>query len=129
MNITITYTNPDDEEVEETLPAHHVVCEECEGTGFHLRGSLHGAAFSMNDFHQCFEEPEDQEEYFRHGGRYDQVCSQCKGKNVVLVVDEDACVSDKDKRVLQEYNDYMDTMAAIDADDRATQRSEQRFGA
>lgn len=123
MNITITYTNPDDEEVEETLPAHNVVCDRCNGNGTHLRGGLEGAAYTMEQFHEAFDE-EDRAEYARYGGKYDETCRTCKGKNVVMVVDEDACVSDKDKRVLQEYNDYMDTVAAIDADDRAIMRAE-----
>lgn len=65
------------------LPAKRIVCPGCDGAGTELRGGLKGAVISDENL----ADPDFRESYF--GGDYDVACSECDGKNVVLVVDED----------------------------------------
>lgn len=112
------------------LPAKMEVCSECDGTGYVLDGGLRGEAFTMSEFHECFEEPEDREEYFRPGGRYDTQCDVCKGKNVVKVVDE-AAFNEEQKKQYEAFcaweEEYGDSEPGNWRDDPEAQ-AERRFG-
>jgi predicted methyltransferase len=123
MEMTFTYYD-DGEEVEASLPAKNEVCSFCEGTGFHLTRSIGEHAYSMEEFYEAFDEPEDREEYFRRGGRYDVECETCHGKNVVLCVDEKACRSDEEKALLKKYYQKLEDIA----DDNAEREAERRMG-
>lgn len=63
------------------LPAKRVVCPRCDGSGVHDHPSFSNGVSGLDD-------PDFAKEYFR--GTYDVRCEECDGKNIVLVVDEDA---------------------------------------
>lgn len=90
-------------EVSITLPAKYVVCDECDGTGFVLAGGLRGMDFTESEFYECFEEPEDREEYFRPGGKYDTVCDVCHGQHVVKVVADEENLNEEQKKHLEDF--------------------------
>lgn len=106
------------------LPAVYAVCSECEGHGTHLTPSIRDHGYSMEEFHESFDE-EEREHYFRRGGMYDVTCSVCKGKRVELVVDEAILeTSVRGRRLLRMWHDHLDKKAA----DRAEQEWERRMG-
>lgn len=76
-------------------------------------------AYSQEEFNESFDEDE-RSEYFTRGGMYDITCLDCKGKNVVLVIDEDACVSEEQKAILVAYLAYEGRKAQDEAEDRRT---------
>ena len=129
--IDITYVNDDDEEFCLTLPACREVCPECDGTGTVLCEGMRGACYSVEEFQESFDE-EEAEEYFRRGddprgpGRYDVVCTECHGRNVILVVDEDHIPANLSAEY-QEYLKYEEKRAQWDAEDRATYRMESGY--
>jgi hypothetical protein len=124
--IDCTYENEEGEEVVFTLPAKMEVCGECGGHGYVLREGMRGHAYSMEEFLEAFDE-EDQEEYFRRGGKYDQVCPCYHGKNVVPVVNESALTPDQ-KLQYQEYQEHQSEMDRIDSEMRAYERMERLMG-
>lgn len=85
-----------DEDLVVTFPARMEVCHRCEGTGYHLRPGIEGHAYSMEEFNDIYHEEEDRQEYFKRGGIYDVVCEDCKGNNVVKVLDS-AAITDPEK--------------------------------
>lgn len=90
---------------------------------------LRGHAFSMEEFYETFEDEEDRAEYGRPGGRYDVQCPTCQGRNVVDVVDEEACERDpKLKALLKQHQKQEEERAHWAAIDRATERSERLAG-
>jgi hypothetical protein len=128
--ITVKWENGEGEEVELTFPAKMEVCNECGGEGYVLRGGLRGEAFTQSEFYEAFEDPEDREEYFKPGGRYDEVCDTCHGNNVVPVVDEEQ-VSRSSKhmqRLYEEYCQWSERRAELEADFAAEREAERRMG-
>ena len=122
--MTITYTCPDTEdEVAVQLPSKNEVCPRCEGHGTHLTPSIGEHAYSMEEFHEAFDDDESRGEYFRRGGIYDVTCEKCHGRNVIAVVDEDACTAEQ-KEHLRLYEEEQEQRAQWDAEDRATMRME-----
>ncbi len=121
--IDITIYNDDGEETIETLPAKMEVCSECEGEGFVLRGGLRGYAFSAEEFNETFDDDEDRGAYFTRGGKYDEVCPCCKGKNVVPVVDEKE-LSAAQKEIFETFQEQESDRAAMREADRRTMMME-----
>jgi hypothetical protein len=119
----VTYENSAGEEVTVTLPTKKCVCHDCNGEGFTLRGGMRGHAYTAEEFYESFDE-EDREEYFRPGGKYDEVCNTCKGKNVVDEIDEDACKTPELKEALEAYDDQQEQEAAY----RREEEAERRMG-
>jgi hypothetical protein len=93
QTITIKLSNNNGDEIEYELPAKNVVCDRCEGHGTHLNPSIGNHAYSSEEFYESFPDEEDREQYFARGGIYDVRCESCKGNNVVLIVDAEACES------------------------------------
>lgn len=88
--LDFTYTDENDEEVTDALPARYEVCPDCAGEGRTLTTSLRGA-FTQEEFAACFDDEESQREYFKGGqGIYGVVCETCTGRTTVLVVDLEA---------------------------------------
>jgi len=58
-------------------------CSRCNGKGY---TSAHLGSFTMEEFYECFDTPEDRDEYL-HGG-YDKPCERCHGTG--KVTEEDA---------------------------------------
>lgn len=107
------------------FPCKKEVCPTCEGEGFVLRGGLRGAVFSAEEFYEVFEDEEDRAEYFRPGGRYDEPCDTCQGRNVVSVVDEEACARDPElTRWLGMYRRQQEEEAQF----RREEEAERRMG-
>lgn len=102
----VSYTNEDGEYITVFLPHHYVVCSECEGNGTHLNSSMKSHAYSMEEFNQEFDD-EQSRQYFKHGGIYDVVCDTCKGKRVIEVLDDEACVGVYHEHY-EEYVKYCD---------------------
>jgi hypothetical protein len=94
------------------LPAKRIVCWACEGAGTELRGGLKGAVISDENL----ADPDFRASYF--GGDYDVPCSECKGRNVVDVVDEDALT----KKMAERYWRAVEDKDASDRERAAEQR-------
>lgn len=124
MKTTIKYYNDENEEVEFVFPAKHEVCPKCEGHGTHLTPSIGEHAYSAEEFYESFPEEEDRQEYFQRGGIYDVTCHQCKGKNVITVIDEEACTTVEQKEHLKQYYNYLEEEARW----RREEEDERRFG-
>lgn len=122
MSMKVTYENDDGEEVELELPSKMEVCNDCEGHGTVLTEGMRGYAYSMEEFHESFDE-EEREQYFTRGGMYDVTCPTCHGANVMPVVDE-ALIPEKDKAGYAEWQKSEEQKAHWDAEDRATRRME-----
>src|SRR5512135_2381951 len=116
--IRLTWTNEDGDEVSHVFPSTNEVCYRCEGYGTHLTPSIGNHAYSMEEFHESFDEEEAQE-YFRRGGRYDVQCEECHGNKVLQVVDESK-LSEEQKKLFAEYEEHEEEMARMDAEDRQT---------
>jgi len=120
MNINITYFDQEGNEIAASLPGKNEVCSKCEGHGTHLNPSIGEHAYSAEEFYDSFPEEEDREQYFQRGGIYDVPCEKCHGKNVILVVDEDACTTSAQKAHLEAYNKYQDQVAQDREEDART---------
>ncbi len=79
------------------LPTKKEVCPQCDGEGKMVNRSIDGQGLSMDD-------PNLDEDFWEGywGGRYDVVCDECRGNNVVDVVDE----SRLDPDMLREWQDW-----------------------
>jgi hypothetical protein len=109
------------DEVVALLPHKHEVCSKCDGHGTHLTPSIGNHAYSQEEFDEAFEPgSEEREAYFSRGGMYDVPCEVCGGKNVVLVVDGDACTTPEQKEHLAAYLKYQRQVAQDRADDART---------
>lgn len=105
------------------LPARKVVCPRCEGEGTVLRPGIAGHAYTLEEFHEEFDE-EERGEYFRRGGRYDVHCPECNGLRVVDEVDESK-LSAADKAF---YEEWLEEQDARDEYERVC-AAERRMGA
>jgi hypothetical protein len=125
--IELKWENDEGDEVTHSFPAIMGVCPECEGHGFTLREGLRGEAYTSEEFYEAFEEPEDREEYFRYGGKYDQQCPLCHGNNVIPVVNE-GHLSAEQKKLYAEYEKCEEDNARYEAESRAERDAERRMG-
>lgn len=67
---------------EENLPMHNVLCWRCDGNGVH--DCFEGGFSSSDEFAQ---DPDFHEDYM--SGAYDTACSECGGRRVLRVPDEE----------------------------------------
>ena len=109
-------------QVEHDLPARMFVCDRCEGHGTILNPSIGEHAYTAEEFDLEFSEDE-KTEYFKRGGIYDVICPECKGKNVVLGIDDDALNHDQKKTVVK-YRRAERQAAQERADELRTMRGE-----
>jgi len=105
----------DETETDVELPWKWEVCPTCGGRGKHVNPSIDAGGLTGSDF---AEDPEFFEEYM--GGRYDQTCSQCKGRTTVPVVDWDRLTPEQEEA----YNRQLDA----DAEYHAERAAEIRMG-
>ena len=98
----------------ETLPAKRVICPRCDGSGVHDPEG-YGDGLDARDF-----EGDEQflEDYL--SGAHDVQCSECKGANVVIVVNLDECTA--------KQRDYYHECKAAEAQDWAEREGERRAG-
>lgn len=101
------------------LPTKKEVCPRCDGEGTHVNPAVDG--FTANDLDERYGPDADEflEGYFR--GDYDVRCEECRGENVVDVVNEEGL----DPEILQDWEAYL----ASYYEDLAIQASERRMGA
>lgn len=126
--LTITLDDGVGEETTHELPARYEVCPRCEGHGTHLTPSMGNHAYSQEEFSETFSEPEDREEYFRRGGRYDVTCEECQGRRVVLVVDEESCEHSPNlKPIFEAWRKQEDDRATFEREWRREQEMEARM--
>lgn len=121
--ITVTIYTDDGFEKQVEFPAKNEVCPECEGEGYVLRGGMRGYAYTAEEFEEAFHDEEDRQAYFTRGGKYDEVCSCCKGKNVVAVPDPDQ-MNSAQKEQFQQWEKQEEDAARSRAEDAATMRME-----
>ncbi len=113
------------ESIMETLPAKFIVCPMCEGHGTVLNPSMRNHCYSFDEFNETFHDDEDRAAYFQRGSKYDVQCPNCKGKNVVLVVDEDACASNEyQQNMLKAHAAWQDELWQSNIEDTKTMRGE-----
>ena len=124
LQFTFTYTDDDGNEIEGKLPGKYEVCARCEGHGTHLTPSIGEHAYTREEFEESFFEEEDRAEYFRHGGRYDVTCEECRGARVMIVIDEEACRSNEEKALLSAF----DLAKQLDQEYEADCAAERRAG-
>lgn len=122
FTMPITIVLSDEEEHE--LPSTKEVCPDCEGEGFVLNESMRHHAYTSEEFEEEFDE-EGRAQYFRRGGIYDVQCPTCQGKNVVDVVDEEACQGRAELRALLARWRQQERERA---QDRAEERRERLMG-
>lgn len=112
MSLKVWVITKKGNQFEVLLPAKRIVCPACDGAGTELRGGLKGVVISDENL----ADDDFREAYF--GGRYDVACSECKGLNVVEVVDEDRLT----KKMAERYWRAVDEDAASDREYEAEQR-------
>jgi hypothetical protein len=83
--ITVTYTDAEDNEIEEslTVPARWCICGRCEGQGKHSNPSIDGNGITESEMEEAG--ADFREDYF--AGRYDVGCEECAGSGKILEVD------------------------------------------
>jgi len=123
MAITIQLFDSEGCEEQISLPSKKEVCPECGGEGYTLREGMRGIAYTPEEFNEAFFEEEDRQEYFTRGGKYDQVCSYCKGKNVVDVPDPEQ-MTEEQKVQFEQWEKDQAELARSRAEDRHTMRME-----
>lgn len=119
--IEVTLYNDDGDEEEVSFPAKMEVCDRCGGYGTHLNPSIGEHAYSAEEFCEEFDE-EEQREYFKRGGMFDVICEECGGKNVVKVIDREACKKGDLAEKLALYDDDCEDRAAF-AREQAAERA------
>ncbi len=122
--ITVSFCDSEGDDQTAELPAKHEVCHKCEGHGTHLTESIGNHAYSAEEFYEAFDDEEDRADYFRRGGKYDVKCSVCQGKNVVLVVDVEACRTEEQKATLKAHIASEREAASYERECRAERRME-----
>lgn len=111
----ITFTHyPDDGEAEEIrIPAHNVVCPQCNGTG---RSSAYLGAFTQSDMDE--QGPEFVEDYMR--GNFDRICETCQGNKVIAEADEDRANPEDWKK----YQQFLDDKYSYESERRMEMEAE-----
>ncbi len=121
--IKVTICDNEGIETEHEFPSKKEVCPECGGEGFVLCEGMRGYAYSAEEFNEAFHDDEDRAEYFRRGGKYDQRCPCCQGKNVIDVPDE-SNMSAEQKVLFAQWEKYEAEAQRMLEDDRRTMRME-----
>ena len=119
IRIRIWNDDPDENEPSETseieFPAYNVVCWKCKGKGKHVNPAVDGNGLSREDLD---EDPDFRDGYF--SGSFDITCTECKGKNVLLVVDEER-LNPTEKVIYDKWSDQEYDRQARESEDRHTQ--------
>lgn len=63
-----------DEDLPQIDKSPWIICPMCDGNGHHCK---HLGSFTMSEFNETFDDPEDREAYF--AGAYDKRCETCGG--------------------------------------------------
>lgn len=87
------------------LPTHMEVCHTCDGHGTHVHPDL--SVVTQSD-REDWADDDFMDGYMR--GVYDVVCEECRGRNVIKVVDEEAMDPDVLKDWQNWVNDYYEML-------------------
>ena len=101
------------------LPKKKIVCPTCGGEGKHVNPSIDAHGLSREDFD---EDPDFARDYM--SGVYDVPCYECRGNNVVDVLDEEA-LKHFDPELFKEWREWLDSAYETEA----IYASERRMGA
>jgi hypothetical protein len=82
------------------MPMRRIVCPRCDGRGVHDHPAFSDGITQSEWQEYLHDDPDFGEDYM--SGRYDVRCSECRGKNVVEVVDEEG-LSPEMQEALAEY--------------------------
>jgi hypothetical protein len=96
-HITVTIDSGEGEPEEIQLPASWHICSHCSGGG---KSSAYLGSFTRESLN---EDPDFAEEYMNGG--YDRPCEACSGSGKVLLIDEDRCITEDQKRALKHQRD------------------------
>ena len=118
MTAEVTVYDEDDDEVVETMPVKHKVCDLCDGSGSHVNPAIDSGGLTFDDWDG---DPDFAEDY--RSGRYDISCLACDGSGNSVEIDEDR-LDDRQREVLE----LLEERARDDAEYEAMVASEIRFG-
>lgn len=93
------------------IPSHLEVCWRCSGRGRHVNPAIDGNGISAEQWESDWSY-EERQDYLE--GRYDVLCLECKGQNVVAVADED----DMSPEVLREWRSHLAFEAELRREER-----------
>jgi len=111
---------PNGEEQQVKFPAKTIVCYTCNGSGKTVNPDIDGNGLTREDFDA---DPDFEEAYF--GGVYDITCRTCKGKNVIVEIDREACERNPELRLLLKLKDKQEEAdAREDASEAWLRRAE-----
>lgn len=123
MKIKVTLENDFGVERIISLPAKKEVCDRCEGEGMILNPSIGEHAYSAEEFDEAFEPgSEEREHYFKRGGMYDVTCPECKGQNVVTVIDRDQMTKPAHLKLLKRIDDAAEFLQQCDRESEMERR-------
>lgn len=108
----------DDDEQPIKLPMERIVCPTCRGEGKIVNPAIDGHGIPADD--ECWDDDDFREGYF--GGRYDVICPECDGRNVIDIVDEDALIATDPEL----YRRYVDAWSQRRSDE-AAEEMERRY--
>lgn len=114
LTAPVTYYDADYERQTARLPAHWVICDDCQGSG---RSSAYLGDFSMEALD---DDPDFKEAYF--AGEYDRACPACAGSGKRAIVDRRACQSRPEFRKLLRAADAYERAEAEVAREAAAER-------
>lgn len=100
--IYVTIETEDGELNKVALPTFMAVCGRCEGRGTHVNPSIDG-----NGLPEEWVNDDDFMDDYR-GGRYDVVCEECGGQNVIEMVDEENCLPELLEIYFEEMQELQD---------------------
>ena len=118
---TITVEDDEGYECDYELPARYEVCDRCEGTGKHDHPAFDNG-ITASEWAEW--DQDEREDYLR--GAYDVVCTVCKGRRVVLTVDEER-LSDEQRKVWEKHREDQYQAAQERAAERRYQRMESGY--
>lgn len=101
---------PSGEEEIVKFPATMIVCYTCQGTGKTVNPSIDGNGITASEMEELGEDF--REDYL--SGVYDVTCRTCHGKNVIAVLDREACNRNPKLRLLLKLKDKEDESSARD---------------
>ena len=103
-----------------SFPARREVCARCNGEGHHTNPAIDGNGLTAD---QLYEDPDFAEDYI--SGVYDVVCEECRGRNVVDVLDYEAAEREGMTEQLAALRRQEDDLARM----RTEEAAERRAGA
>lgn len=118
---SFTFENAQGEEIEVTYPTINTICGKCDGNG-KIENPAFSDGFTGSEWNEMDEE--EQEAYL--GGRYDVVCPECHGNNVVQMADL-SVDWDTDRATSNQYKNEYQAFLQSEAAYRSERAREIRY--